>query len=245
MRKRIWHRLLDALRILQIIDNQKEMIGLQRESLFANIFNSTIVDSEWLKYRSFSPGGWAVEYGFLYVLYRVLEQMHPYRILEFGLGQSSKMLHQYATYYKKHAVTVEHDTSWIDFFKVNKAGDYDVNIQQLGIEMTTYKGVETRTYAGIADFCTGKYFDLVVVDSPFGSEHYSRSQIIDIAKNNLSKSFCVIIDDTERRGEKESIKEICNMLQNMGVDYCLRGYWSRKQFTLICSQDLHFLTSLC
>ena len=97
------------MHITEILENQKRIMNLQKENLYAQCFNNSIQDSEWLKYRSFSPGGWAVDYGFLYVLYKILNYMRPSNVIEFGLGQSSKMIHQYASYYQKDAVTIEHD----------------------------------------------------------------------------------------------------------------------------------------
>ena len=83
----------------------------------ANLFRDTIQDSEWLRYKNFSPGGWAVDYGVLYTLYRVLNDMKPKNIIEFGLGQSSKMFHQYGAYYRDtKIITCEHNNDWISFF---------------------------------------------------------------------------------------------------------------------------------
>ena len=65
---------------------------IARENEWAAIFNNTIHDSTWLKDRSFSPGRWAVGYQFLYVMYRILNEIKPERILELGLGQSTRML---------------------------------------------------------------------------------------------------------------------------------------------------------
>jgi len=39
------------------------------------IFNNTIIDCEWLKYKNFSPGSWACDYAYLYTLFRVLNDM--------------------------------------------------------------------------------------------------------------------------------------------------------------------------
>ena len=78
----------------------KKQEGIQNELLKAEVFNSTIADSEWLRYKSFSPGRWAVDYALLYTLYRTLTAMKPTKIIEFGLGQSSKMIHQYAIFYQ-------------------------------------------------------------------------------------------------------------------------------------------------
>ena len=242
--KKIWHKLLEHLRITKMLENQNEILNLQRENLIAQRFNDSIQDSEWLKYRSFSPGGWAVDYGFLYVLFKSLNYMKPSKVIEFGLGQSSKMIHQYASYYQTDAITIEHDQEWVEFFQKDKQGDYPVNIRLMDLEMISYKGAETRTYAGIDDCCAGKKYDLIVVDGPFGSDHYSRSQVIHLAKDNFAKTFCVIMDDTNRIGEKETLSELFSSLDDRNIEYCHRTYKSIKSFTVVCSKDLHFLTTL-
>ena len=154
--RKIWHFLLEHLRINKIIEKQDKILGsqdkifgLQTEILYAQRFNNTIMDSDWLKYRSFSPGRWAVDYSFLFVLFKILNSMRPSNIIEFGLGQSSKMIHQYASYYQKDAITIEHDKDWVDFFQKDKRGDYDINIKLMDLEMINYKGTETRKYAEI------------------------------------------------------------------------------------------------
>ena len=256
--RKIWHFLLEHLRINKILEKEDKILEkedkilekedkileLQKEILYAQRFNNTITDSDWLKYSSFSPGGWAVDYSFLFVLFKILNSMRPSNVIEFGLGQSSKMIHQYASYYQKAAITIEHDKDWVDFFQKDKRGDYDINIKLMDLEMINYKGTETRTYAEIEEYCNGNKYDLIVVDGPFGSEHYSRSQIINLAKDNLAKSFCVIIDDTHRIGEKETISELFNVLDNQKIDYCHKTYKSIKSFTVVCSKNLRFLTSL-
>ena len=170
--------------------------------------------------------------------------MRPSNVIEFGLGQSSKMIHQYASYYKNDAVTIEHDQDWVDFFQNDKQGDYHINIKLMDLEMINYKEVETRTYAEIEDYCIGNKYDLIVVDGPFGSEHYSRPQIINLAKDHLAKTFCVIIDDTNRIGEEETVSELFAVLESRKIEYCHKTYKSIKSFTVVCSRDLRFLTTL-
>lgn len=233
------------LRIPQILENQNQIMKLQRENLFAQRFNNSIQYSEWLKYQNFSPGGWAVDYSFLYVLFKILNFMKPSNVIEFGLGQSSKMIHQYASYYQKDAITIEHDKDWMDFFQKDKQGNYHVNIKLMDLEIINYKEKETRTYAKIEDYCVGNKYDLIVVDGPFGSEHYSRPQIINLAKNNFARTFCVIIDDTNRIGEEETIYELFSVLKDRNIEYCHRTYKSIKSFTVVCSKDLRFLTTIC
>lgn len=216
----------------------------QREILNGLIFNSTITDSEWLRYKNFSPGRMAVDYGFLYTLYSVLNSMKPKAIIEFGLGQSSKMVHQYANYFHVNAITYEHDSDWMSFFNEGKDGEYDITACLTELETIEYKGYETLTYKDIDKKLAGKKFDFVVVDGPFGSPHYSRSEIVGIAKDNLKERFCILIDDTGRVGEKEIILEIVDVLESNHIDFYMCTYESLKNHTLICSADMKFLTSL-
>ena len=116
-----------------------ELKSTQHEILKGLIFNNTISESEWLKYKNFSPGEWAADYGLLYTLYRVLNGMKPKNILEFGLGQSSKMLHQYGKFYNVNVLTCEHDENWIDFFMKEKIGQYDLNIKKWNLRLLHIK----------------------------------------------------------------------------------------------------------
>lgn len=242
--RKIWHFLLEHLHINKILEKEDKILEFQKEILYAQRFNNTITDSEWLRHQNFSPGRWAVDYSFLFVLFKILNSMRPTNVIEFGLGQSSKMIHQYASYYQKDAITIEHDKDWVDFFQKDKQGDYDINIKLMDLEMVNYKDTETRTYAEIEEYCKGNKYDLIVVDGPFGSEYYSRSQIINLAKENFARTFCVIIDDTHRIGEKETISELFNVLDNQRIDYCHKTYKSIKSFTVVCSKNLRFLTTL-
>lgn len=238
--------------INQLIDNQnqikKELDTLSRkedELLKALIFNNTISDSKWLKFKSFSPGGWAVDYAFLYTLYRVLNDIHPILILEFGLGQSSKLIHQYANFYEEvNAITCEHDYEWINFFKNHMDGDYKINIKKIELKEVEYNSKKTLSYNNIQTEFHNEKFDLIVVDAPFGSPRYSRPQILDLAKNNLADSFCIIIDDYDRKGEQETANELMNIFESKGVKYSKTIYGGSKQHFLICDEKLKFLTTL-
>ena len=57
--RKIWHFLLEHLRINKILEKEDkilEKLCLQEEILYAQRFNNTITDCDWLKYRNFSPG---------------------------------------------------------------------------------------------------------------------------------------------------------------------------------------------
>lgn len=244
----IW-KLLGINRLLYYQNEQQKKLDdiatTNKEILKAFIFNDSIKDCEWLKYKSFSAGQWAVDYGCLYTLFRVLNDIHPKNILEFGLGQSSKLIHQYANYYKDvNALTYEHDSKWIDFFYKGKSGDYNVNIYKTELEEVEYHGIKTLSYKDDCEELKGQKFDMIMIDAPFGSARYSRSQILNIAPECLAETFCIIMDDFNRNGEQETIAELQNILQSNGIKTVKAIYSASKDHCLICSNDLKFLSSL-
>ena len=228
-----------------IIERQKHLIACEQETLKANLLRDTICESEWLKYKNLSPGGWAVDYGLLYTLYRVLNDMKPKNMIEFGLGQSSKMLHQYAAYYSDAKVlTCEHNSDWVEFFKADVNGRYALKIQMLELQKYSCHGFETLIYKGLDEVCKEQKYDLILVDGPYGSDHYSRYQLVNLVQNNLADRFCLIMDDYERPGEQETIEEVLGILEAKGIPFSSFVYKASKKHCIVCSKDLEFLTTL-
>lgn len=219
---------------------------LNQEILAALKFNSTVVDSKWFLNKSISPGESAVNYSFFYTLYRTLSSINPNNILEFGLGQSSKMIHQYSQYYNKKAITVEHDKEWVNFFLRDK-GDYNINIKIMDLVTIYYKGAKVLTYKDCKKSFINQKFDLVIVDGPFGYPSdtvYSRLQILDIIQGNISDDFIIIIDDYDRNGEKNTVNEVFDYFEKKNISFIYREYVSVKNHILITTPKNKFLTSL-
>lgn len=244
LRDKIREFYLDKSGIRAILESQNLQNRMAQESLAAITFSNAIQNSEWLKYKSFYPGRWAVEYTFLLTLFRIFEHHNFTNLLEFGLGQTSRMVHQYAAFYNVPAITVEHDTEWIDFTRKDTHNAYPINVKILPLEMVDLNGYKTRTYQGVKTAFENQKFDFILVDGPFGSEHYSRSQIIQLAENNLAETFCIIIDDCNRIGEQETVAEVENALKDNGVKYAINRYYGLSDYVVICSDNLKFLTSL-
>lgn len=245
-----------------LVDEQKkllEKIDLSRndivdskcsasEAVWAEIFNNTITDSVWLKNKVFSPGRWAVGYQYLYVMYRVLNEMHPKNILELGLGQSTRMISQYVAAFENvnHAI-VEHDWEWIDFFKNSYLLHSNSKIIQLEREMIHYDGVENvRVFKGFAQTFSNQQFDFISIDAPLGGDMkvYARIDVLSILPACLSPNFVIMIDDTERSGESNTVKKIKECLNRNEIKFKSGKYSGQKDCTLICAHHMGFLTSM-
>lgn len=114
--------------------------GVEKEILWANIFRDTIADSSWLKNKTFSLGRAAAGYPTMYAMYRILNEVQPAQILELGLGQSTRMISQYALACPniQHTV-VEHNASWVQFFEQQFAIPANTKIQFLDLETVSLK----------------------------------------------------------------------------------------------------------
>lgn len=226
------------------IKNHSDILFKQNsEPYWANIYHDTINDSTWLKKKSVSPGRWAVSYIVLYVLYRILDEIKPQSILECGLGQSSKLTIQYAETNNAKLTICENNPEWLSFFKC-QFPTADKYTKILDTEMVNIvPEYESRTYANFKNLIKDEKFDLILIDGPLGSEHYSRPEILDIV-DNLNESFIILLDDMNRIGEQETWNLLKNKLKEKGISFKEKIYSSDKSLGMLVSQDLQYLTSL-
>lgn len=215
------------------------------EIYWSIVFNSAIADSTWFKTKSLNPGRWAAGYPLLYILYRVYNDIKPTSILEFGLGETSKLGYQYHHAFPQSSFTIiEQDEEWLRFFS-NTVHNVNPNTVLLPIEQKKVGQFETKVYRGLTEKLLGKKFDLIIVDGPWGSQHYSRYQIIDVVENDLlAKDFVILFDDYDRPGEKETVSKLREVLKARNISFKEGLYWGMKGSILICSEKYKFLTSL-
>jgi hypothetical protein len=247
MLKTVVKKIADVLGIHSIQNRQLILENAKRsdEILWGLIFNNAISDSEWLLKKSFNPGRWAAGYPMLYLLYRIYNEIKPKAILEFGLGESSKLGYQYDRFFKDvNYIVIEQDDNWLNFFSA-QIHDIRPNTILLDIEKSLIKGFEVNQYKGLIKALENKKFNLVIVDGPWGSAHYSRYQVVEIAENyHLHDDFIIIIDDYERPGEKETVAALREVLHQHQVEFAEGVYSGAKKTLLLCSKNYKFLTSL-
>jgi len=228
----------------QIMENNRQT----SETVWAEIFNNTIADSKWLTNKTFSPGRWAVGYPYLYVMYRVLNETKPKTILELGLGQSTRMIGQYvAAYTDVIHVVVEHDPEWIAFFENDFQLSSGSRIVQLEREMVAYKDADrVRVYKNFKEHFAGQKYDFISIDAPLGGDmkQYARIDVLTMLPECLSDDFVIMIDDCERVGETNTLKEMTQVLQEHSVKYKMGRYSGKKDCVLICAEHMGFLASM-
>lgn len=194
------------------------------------------------------PGRWAIGYNTMYVLARCLNDMRPQSVLELGLGNSTKII---SAYFKKEAsecsrhVIVEHNQEWIRFFQKENALQDCSEIHVCPLKKKTYKGVRgIYGYAGFQKIPNVKY-EIILIDGPYGTDgKYSRMDILSILPGCLADDFAIIVDDYQRKGEKNMVEELTNVLEKHSVPYAIGNYPGETECCVIASKENAFLTSL-
>ena len=218
------------------------------EAVWAQIFNNTISESLWLKDKTFSPGRWAVGYPYLYVMYRVLNETRPKRILELGLGQSTRMIAQYAAAFQDvEHIVVEHDPEWVEFFCNDFPLPKNTKVVMLEREMAPYKDAEAvRVFKGFKETFQGQKFDFISVDAPLGGDmkQYARIDVLNLIPDGLGENFVIMVDDCNRIGETNTVKEIQQRLADYQIGHQTGWYQGEKISVLICPVRMGFLCSM-
>ena len=232
-------QILDRLEILKSIELKLN------ENYWGLVFNNTITDSRWLHIKSFSPGRWAAGYPFLYILFRVLNDVKPNNILEFGLGESSKMSYQYTKAFpEKNLIVIEQDEKWLNFFSTEKF-NVSENVILVDIVSENINGESVYQYKSLLTHLVDKCFDLIIVDGPWGSPKYSRYEVVKLAEAGLlADEFIIIFDDYNTIGERMTIDILRDFFDKNKINYCEGLYSGIKDTLVICSPKFKFITSL-
>ncbi len=216
-----------------------------KEAVWGEVFNNTIIGSKWLKDKAFSPGRGAAGYQMLYLIYRVLDEVRPKKILELGLGQSTRMILQYVAEHGdvRHTV-VEHNENWIEFFKESREFPTNTTIVWLDREYVPYKNAkQVLAYKDFVKTFGEEKFDLIIIDGPQDkymkeyTKKYSRIDVLSIIPKCLCKDFVILMDDSHRVGEKNALLEIERVLRANDIKYGRWDYVGEKDTTLICNKN--------
>lgn len=216
-----------------------ESLRLSREILFANYFRDSIQSSEWVTDKSFSAYGGAANYSLLYKLYKIYDIIKPDNVLEFGLGQSTKLTLQYLENNKSaKALVVDDSQEWIDIYRKQFKLPKSLELTKLELQDFKYnkKTLQKKNeYAGLSRVIGDEKFNLVIVDGPIGyDKDYSRTNIVSQV-NSLADDFIVIFDDAERHGEQRTISLFKDQLAKYQIDY--------REFDIVAGKTQRYIVS--
>lgn len=231
----------------EYLKSQNEFIKAQNAELeWANIYRDTIKDRVWLKSLAISPGRWAGNYSFFYILVRVLTDCKPQKIIEFGLGESSKVVSSFLEneLLNSNHLIIEQDANWIKAFKERFNLSNNSQVLHLPLQLKTINGFEVNSYADIGNK-VNNIFDLYIIDGPHGSDRFSRYDICLIAeKLKANDEFIIIIDDYCRQGEKDTGKDLIEHFYTKGAKIYTGIFSGKKSQFVIVTEKYRFLISI-
>lgn len=224
-----------------IIENQNsnnKNTKLLEELNWANIYHDTIRGRHFLENLSLTPGRWAANYSFLFLIIKILIKYKPQNILEFGLGETSKLISSFISNEDTGAkhIILEQDLDWILHFELDyKLSNYS-KILHLPLVVNEVKSFSVNSYESISKKINNT-FDLYIVDGPFGSERYSRYDICLLAeKFNNDDEFIIILDDYNRYGEIEMSLELESILMKNKIKFYKEVFEGIKQQLIITTE---------
>lgn len=231
---------------LNFKEDIEELKNLHKENLWANVFHDTIKDKKWLQELSISPGRWAANYSLLYLLVRVLNNEKIHSILELGLGESTKLANAFiknTNYIKRHDI-LEHDKNWLNTFERQFILSEHSQVHHTPLTEMDVFGFKVTSYEDIQMLSKKKY-DLYLIDGPFGSNNYSRFDIVSLLANfEIHDQFVIILDDYNREGEKQTADYLLKLFQNAGMEIFSNVFTGVKSQLLIATSEYKYLTTV-
>ncbi|MEM6468421.1 MAG: hypothetical protein AAF802_02545 [Planctomycetota bacterium] len=221
--------------------------ALAREINWANVYHDSIRGKAWLQELPLNIGRWAGNYTFFYLLNRILADYRPERILELGLGESSKFISttiQHDLRESEHCV-IEHNPDWKAAFSQRFTLGNRSKIELLPLSSRRVDQHEYNHYEGIEELAANWLPDLVIVDGPIGTPHFSRYDMVLIGESLRKKEeFLFLIDDHERAGEKRSAKALVELLRSQDREVHSHEYCGVANVFVIATDKYKYAISL-
>jgi hypothetical protein len=227
-------------------ERQLQIIRQNQELEWAHVYHDSIRGRDYLETLPLNIGRWAGNYTFFYLLNRIIHDVQPVRILEFGLGESTKFISTcipHVASIQSHTI-VEQNDAWLEVFQQR----FDLHARCKPIicplETVDFQGCPVNRYQGL-DVQVQGTFDFYLVDGPFGSPHFSRIDILSMIKRLTDQDeFIILIDDYDRVGEQETADALKLHFKEMNIPVYSKVYSGVKKVFLLMSPKFKFLTTL-
>jgi len=174
------------------------------ELVWSDIVRQLQSSTNWLNHVIYPIGG-AASPAFIGVLSRILIENKLSTIIEFGVGQTSKVLSNWAKETGGQVFSIEHDSYWANECRQELEHDsHEIIYAPLKVGSSGYTWYDESAIMRSLD---GQRADLIIVDGPIGTARWSRAGIIDFFDNLHKDDWIVLWDDLHRYGDLESFSE--------------------------------------
>ena len=240
-------------KVFSINDVQNKSLELIFSELkYGLLFENSIKSSKWLRNKNFSLINSDSNFSFMYILYQILDKIKPENILEFSLGQTTKLTTQYVTSNKRSKLTViDSNQDWIDIFSNSLTLSDNVHIAFCDLELFKFKSTENYRYKNILGIVEDTKFDLIIINGPQGFlsasdvlMKYPKIDVLNLIDDNLNDDFIIIMDNYNRHGEKNTIKELKKLLNEKNLRFYTYEVLGLTEQCVICTENNKFINEL-
>jgi len=244
---RMWSSIKDIKKVKRASRSYRSVkLGQLFELEWAHVYKETIRGKKWLEDLGISPGRWAGNYSLFYILIRILSDFKPKKILEFGLGESSKLISSFLENELENStqLIIEQSSEWIENFNSRFSLSARTRILHLPLAEKIIKRHKNYSYREI-EKNINEAFDLYIIDGPTGSYRYSRHDICILSERfRAEDDFIVIIDDSNRLGEIDTAKDLVSGLNKKGIKTYSGRYSGNKSQIVIATEKYKYAISL-
>ena len=224
---------------------QREILGEVRENNWSSIYHDSIKGIPYLEDLPLNIGRWAGGYSFFYILNRVLKEYKPAKILEMGLGESSKFISVYLDNYlynTEHYI-LEQDKDWAAHFNKNFQLSKNSRIVISPLTTKIIKDNNVKCYEDLS-VINNQIYNLYVIDGPFGSINFSRFEIVELSKGfSTDDEFIIIMDDYNRVGEQNTIAALIEILNDKKITFYSNVYSGKKEVFILGTEKYKHVQS--
>jgi hypothetical protein len=163
----------------------------------------------------FYPVGGAANYSLLYLIVRIARGFRPHSVLDIGAGESTllwAMLQRHGLV--DEVLTLENDADWAA--RIGARVNHEIFVAPLKKAEVNGRPAITYDWDLIRQRSA---FDVMVCDGPNGTARHSRCGILNMLTEALPQDFLLMLDDAERPGEQDTIRQIHKRLDHLGLPY--------------------------
>jgi predicted O-methyltransferase YrrM len=167
--------------------------------------------------------GWAASPDFLKVVHKKIEKRRPNLVVELGSG-SSTIISGYSL--KKNgkgsAISFDHEKEYADITRERVSfHNLEGQCEVINAPLKNYNiRKEIWSWYSLNEFCPKNTVDIVIVDGPPGGTQYmARYPALELLYEYLSEDAIFIVDDADRKDEKNMVKRWKSENENIDVEY--------------------------